>query len=192
MVHHLTTDRLLLRPYKRTDACRVQALAGEREVAETTLAIPHPYSIEAAESWIENHAKLIENGEAYPFAMVLRDDNLLIGTMTIRTDYQHNKGELAYWVGKDYWGQGYATEAAKRITQFGFDELTLNRVFAQAMSRNKGSTKVMEKVGMSYEGTLKQELFHWGKYEDVDVYGLLRSAYEQSAENYQYDSLWSK
>lgn len=73
------------------------------------------------------------------------------------------------------WGKGYATEAAQLIIDFGFNELNLNRIWAPIMSKNKASCKVMEKVGMSYEGTLKQDILRWGQYEDVDIYGLLKA-----------------
>ncbi|PEE33867.1 GNAT family N-acetyltransferase [Bacillus pseudomycoides] len=173
----LQTERLILRPYELKDAIRAQALAGEREIIETTLAIPYPYLLEHAESWIQQHPRLIENGDAYPFAVVLKDENVLIGTMTLRIDKQHNKGELAYWIGKDYWGKGYATESAKKVMDFGFCELNLNRIWAPAMSKNQSSTQVMKKIGMTCEGTLKQDVLKWGTYEDVDIYGILKDAY---------------
>ena len=173
---NLETDRLKLRPFKIDDATRVQELAGNSEVAETTLGIPHPYPIEAAKNWINHQPVLIENG-TFPLAIVLKDDGVLIGTMTIRVDKEHRKGELAYWVGKDYWGKGYATEAAKEVVRFGFEVLSLHRIWAKAMSRNPTSTRVMQKVGMRKEGTLKQDIFKSETYEDVDIYGIIKSDY---------------
>ncbi|MGG3889913.1 GNAT family N-acetyltransferase [Metabacillus fastidiosus] len=177
MFLNLQTDRLILRPFKLEDTPRVQELAGDKEVAKTTLSLPHPYPIEAAENWIKNHPKLIENGDVYPLAIVLRDNNLVVGTMTLRIDKQHNKGELAYWVGKKYWGKGYATEAARVIMNFGFKKLILNRIWAMAMSKNPASTTVMKKVGMRLEGTLKQHILQAEVYEDVEVYGVIKSDY---------------
>src|SRR5699024_2540943 len=109
--------------------------------------------------------------------VILKSEMQLIGTMTIRVDKSHNKGELAYWIGKDYWGNGFATEASKRMLEFSFNELNLNRIWAPVMNKNKGSGKVMQKVGLRYEGTLKQEILRWDKYEDIDVYGLLKKDY---------------
>ncbi|MBM7601667.1 RimJ/RimL family protein N-acetyltransferase [Virgibacillus halotolerans] len=174
MLSILQTDRLILRSYKVSDAPTAQKLAGERGLAETTF-LPHPYTLEAAKEWIQGHSKLIEAGSAYPFAVTMESTKELIGTMTIRVDKLHNKGELAYWIGRPYWGKGYATEAAQLIIDFGFNELNLNRIWAPIMSKNKASCKVMEKVGMSYEGTIKQDILRWGQYEDVDIYGLLKA-----------------
>lgn len=85
-MHILQTERLILRPYELKDAVRAHALAGEREIIEPTLAIPYPYLLEHARYWIQQHPKLIENGDAYPFAVVTKDENILIGTMTLRID----------------------------------------------------------------------------------------------------------
>ncbi|MGG1290461.1 GNAT family N-acetyltransferase [Bacillus smithii] len=180
MILNLETDRLILRPFVMDDAARVQELAGDKKIAKTTLGMPHPYPIEAAENWIKNHPKLMEEGTVYPLAMMIKDKNELIGTMTLRVDKQHHKGELAYWVGKDYRGNGYATEAAKRMVTFGFEVLRLNRIWAMAMSKNPASVKVMKNVGMKYEGTLKQHIYQYGVYEDVDIYGFTIKDYREN------------
>jgi|SRR5690625_1096141 len=174
---YLETERLLLRPYDIGDAPYAQKLAGDKELAETTF-LPHPYTLEAAKDWIRSHSKLMESGEAFPFAVVLKIGEKLIGTMTLRVDKLHNKGELAYWIGKDYWNKGYATEAAKEVIDFGFNDQNLNRIWAPVMSKNKASVKVMQKVGLEYEGTLKQDILRWDEYEDVDVLGLLKVNYK--------------
>src|SRR5699024_1065695 len=118
MLQEIRTERLVLRPYELNDAPRAQKLGDDKAVAETTF-IPYPYTLEKVEGWIKNHSSLIENGDAYPLAVILKSEMQLIGTMTIRVDKSHNKGELAYWIGKDYWGNGFATEASKRMLEFG-------------------------------------------------------------------------
>ena len=145
-------------------------------MAETTF-LPHPYTVEMAESWIKAHPRLIENGNAYPFAVILESENKLIGTMTVRVDKSHNKGELAYWIGKEYWGKGYATEAAKEVIDFGFNKLNLNRIWAPIMSKNIASGKVLKNAGLTYEGTLRQDILKWNQYEDVEIYGALKNEY---------------
>ncbi|WP_299095112.1 GNAT family N-acetyltransferase [uncultured Metabacillus sp.] len=176
MYYTLQTERLFLRPYKLNDAPRAQKLAGVKELAETTF-LPYPYTLEVAENWIKTHSKLIENGDAYPFAVTLESEKKLIGTMTIRVDKLHNKGELAYWIGKEYWGKGYATEVVKKVNDFGFNELNLNRIWAPIMSKNEASGRVLKKAGLTYEGTLKQDVLRWNQYEDVEIYGVLKHDY---------------
>lgn len=172
---HLETESLHLQPYQIDQASQVKELAGDEAVAATTF-VPHPYRQEEAEEWIRSHSDWIENNKAYPLAMVLKSTGELVGTMTLRVDSKHRKGELAYWVGKPYWGQGYATQAAKRIMEFGFESLNLHRIWSAAMTTNPASAKVMQKAGLSYEGTLKEDIFHWGEYKDIDVYGVVKQS----------------
>lgn len=176
MLQQIETERLFMRPYDITDIPAVQNLANDKAIAETTF-IPYPYTVEKVEEWINSHSELIKNGDVYPLAVMLKNENQLIGTMTIRIDKVHNKGELAYWIGKDFWGQGFATEMAKAMLAFGFNELNLNRIWAPVMKKNIASAKVMQKIGLSYEGTLKEDVLRWGNYEDVEVYGMLKKDY---------------
>lgn len=67
--------------------------------------------------------------------------------------------EIAYHLSSEYWGMGFATEAVKEVTRFGFDELKLHRIQAMVMPDNISSIKVLKKVGFSEEGTLKKYLF---------------------------------
>jgi ribosomal-protein-alanine N-acetyltransferase len=93
------TNNLLLRFFELSDAKMVQELAGNEEVARTTLAIPHPYPDGAAEQWIENVRQSSEKGDSYAFAMIKKDDGLLIGNMSMGVSQKHKRAELAYWVG---------------------------------------------------------------------------------------------
>ena len=170
----IETTRLILRPFELSDAAVVQQLAGEREIADTTLTIPHPYEDGMAESWIETHEPEFEAGEVATFAITLRRNSELIGAIGLTLDRLQDKAELGYWIGKPFWNQGYATEAAKAIIQYGFDDLGLNRIGSRHMSRNPSSGRVMEKAGMQLEGKERQGTVKWGKHEDLLLYGILR------------------
>jgi ribosomal-protein-alanine N-acetyltransferase len=173
------TERLILRPFQYSDASKVYELADDYEVARTTLSIPHPYPEGAAESWIRACEQSAKEGNSFAFAMERKEDGALLGCMSIGITKPHQRGEIAYWVGKPYWGYGYATEAARRIVQFGFEDLGLNRIVALAMTKNPASTKVMSKIGMKYEGKMPQQIFKWDHFEDIAFYGLLKSDYLQ-------------
>jgi len=170
----LNTLRLILRPFELADGPRVQTLAGAWEIANTTATMPHPYPDGVAEQWIAGHAEGFAKGNNLPLAVCLQDGTLIgcVSLMGFRTS--HSRGELGYWIGKDYWGKGYCTEAARELVRFGFAELALNRIFGQHMSRNPASGRVMQKIGMKHEGCLRQHLSRWGKLEDLEHYGLLR------------------
>jgi RimJ/RimL family protein N-acetyltransferase len=177
----LHTPRLLLRPFTPADAAEAARLAGDREVASTTLRIPHPYDAAMAADWIATHEQLRARGVGAVFAMVERRGDALVGSIGLTIECDASRAELGYWVGKPYWGRGYATEAAGALLRYAFDDLALNRVFAMYFSRNPASGRVMQKLGMTYEGRLRGHDRKWGVFEDVEIYGILASEWRASA-----------
>ncbi len=171
----LETKRLILRTPDMHDAKTVQQLAGDFDIAKTTLLVPHPYPDGAAETWIEGVQTRAEEGRGYTFAIIRKSDDVFMGVVSLGIAQEHRRAELGYWIGKPYWGQGYTTEAADRVIEFGFGELNLHRIFAFAMIKNPASSRVMQKIGMSYEGTLVHHVRKWGEYEDLVVYGVVKT-----------------
>lgn len=155
----------------------MQRLAGVWEIADTTANIPHPYEEGMAESWIAGHADAFKTGEQVTFAITLHSSEQPLGAIGLVLDSGY-QGELGYWIGLPYWGQGYCTEAGRSVVEYAFGELGLQRVFARALRRNQTSRRVLEKLGMRHEGTLRQHVLKWGKPEDVDMFGLLRAEYK--------------
>jgi len=177
------TERLLLRPFTLADAADVQRLAGDRAIAANIGGnFPHPYEDGMAEEWISGHQEQYENGNAIQFAVVLRSDNSLIGTIALTVSQDAARAELGYWMGKDYWGQGYCTEAARPVVKYGFEVLELNRIHACHFGGNPASGRVMQKTGMKYEGCRRQHFCKWGEFEDCVDYAILRSEYEAQEE----------
>lgn len=177
----LLSKRLVLRPFTIDDAAAVQELAGDYEVADTTLRIPHPYEDGMAEQWISQHRDSFREGTNLVLAVELAEPRLLIGAIELTIDGGIKKAELGYWIGRPYWNNGYATEAGRRIVEYGFKELGLNRIAARHMVRNPASGRVMRKIGMSHEGMLRQDTIKWGRFEDLEIYSILHS--EWSAAN---------
>lgn len=170
----IETERLTLRPFRLSDASDIQRLAGERDIADTTMNIPHPYEDGMAEEWIASEEVACDAGKSITLAIVLRDDACLVGAVGLKIERDHDKAELGYWVGKPFWSCGYATEAARALLDYGFGELRLNRIHAAHMASNPSSGRVMEKLGMLYEGTARQDLKKWGRREDLVSYAILR------------------
>ena len=172
----LKTDRLLLRGLTAQDVPEIQLLAGDREIAETTLSIPHPFEVEMAEQYVEGKISLYESGKGVCFAVILVGTDVLVGVITLKNiDQAHKNAEVGYWIGKDYWNNGYATEAAVAVIDHGFGERSLQRIYAHCLSRNPSSGKVLSKLGMTHEGRLRQHILKGNEFEDVDLYGILRS-----------------
>ncbi|MDX1556875.1 MAG: GNAT family N-acetyltransferase [Xanthomonadales bacterium] len=176
----LQTQRLILRPFQRSDAPEVQRLAGDRAVADTTLAIPHPYEDGMAEEWIATHQPKFEAGELADFAITLRDDGALVGAIGLAVNQRFDSAVLGYWIGVPFWNRGYCTEAAVAVIDYGFAELDLNRIHAPHLMRNPASGRVMEKAGMTREGVTRQSVKKWGRYEDLVLYGILREDWHDS------------
>ncbi len=170
----LKTERLLLRPYEAGDAADVQRLAGDRAIADTTLNIPHPYEDGMAEPWIAQTHEQFAAGERATFAAVLTGTDALVGAVSLDVDKAANAAVLGYWVGQPYWNQGYATEAALRVVAWGFDALGLNRIHSSHFTRNPASGAVMRKIGLVHEGCAREAVLKWGRYEDLELYALLK------------------
>jgi len=171
----IETKRLTLRMYSLNDAPELQRLIGDRDIALTTINIPHPYEDGMAEQWIQTTKEKFEKGEAVHFAIVHRAQHFFIGGIGLTVDKQNEVAELGYWIGKPYWNQGYCTEAAQAVLRYGFEVLGLNRIQARHFTRNPVSGRVMQKIGMNHEGHLRQAVKKWGKFEDWESYGILRS-----------------
>lgn len=173
----LESERLILRPFSLDDVDRVAELAGASVVADATLHVPHPYHPDNARSWISTHAENADRGTNFELAITLRDGTL-IGAMSIRPNKRDSRGEIGYWIGVAYWGQGYATEAGRAVLRFGFETLKLNRIYAMHFARNPASGRVMQKLGMTHEGCQRQHVRKGDRYEDAVLYGILREEWK--------------
>jgi [ribosomal protein S5]-alanine N-acetyltransferase len=115
-----------LRAYNESDIPELVPLIGAREVAATTLRIPHPYSEADARQFVAS----IHKDEEVRLGIRLRADGRLLGGVGLRLSPQQKNAELGYWIGIAYWGNGYATEAAQEMLRHGFEDIGLHRIFA--------------------------------------------------------------
>jgi [ribosomal protein S5]-alanine N-acetyltransferase len=171
----LQTARLRLRPYCLADAEDLMRLAGAHEVAATTLRIPHPYRKQDALDFIACCEG--ESGKIPRFAIALRESGQLCGGIGLHIDAAPNEhnAELGYWLGVPYWGQGYATEAARAVLRYGFETVGLHRIYATHFAHNSASGRVLQKIGMRYEGRSRENVHKWGKFYDSELYAILAS-----------------
>jgi ribosomal-protein-alanine N-acetyltransferase len=174
----IETKRLLLRPPRLEDAPRVALLAGDRDVAGGTLLIPHPYEERFAVEWIRGLAERPDRGESVKFMITLRETREVIGAIGLRILRDHARADLGYWLGKDYWNLGYATEAGRAVVRHGFETCGLRRITAGHFTRNPASGRVLQKIGMTHEGRLRRHFKRWNVFEDCEIYGILREELE--------------
>jgi RimJ/RimL family protein N-acetyltransferase len=175
----LTGERLVLRDFALDDWPAVHAYSVRFEVFRFQTWGPN--TPEESRGYVEAqiaHAHTQPRSD-YTLAMVLTETRELIGACGIVVrSRQQRSGELAYVVHPDHWGHGYATEAARLILRFGFATLSLHRIFATCDPRNTASAHVMEKIGMQYEGRLRDTMLIRDGWRDSLVYSVLEDKWQ--------------
>jgi RimJ/RimL family protein N-acetyltransferase len=175
----LNTERLRLRPLTEADAPQVRLLAGDHAISSTALYIPYPFPEGAAEEFIAGTIEARLAGVGYTFAIEERAvPGRLVGCMGLPLQVDDRKAELGYWIGRPWWGLGYATEAGRAMLRFGFETLGLHRIHANHIGGNEASGRVLQKLGFQYEGTHRDDAFHQGRYVDLVCYGLLEHEFQ--------------
>lgn len=164
----IETERLLLRAPRASDAPRIALLAGDYDVASMTGTIPHPYSEEMAADWVKSlHAG--EEGVAF----AVEQAGSLIGCVGYRAvDESH--AEMGYWIGKPYWGFGYATEAARALILYIFAQESFDYLTIGHFRENPASARVIAKLGFEAAGEILRDCAATGGKAHCVTYRLAR------------------
>ncbi len=170
------TERLILRPLRMFDAFDVYEYSRMPETSRFLTWAPHA-DIEYTKNYLAFVISKYKTGEFYDFAVVLKnEDEKMIGTCGFsRIDFSNDIGELGYVINPEYQGKGYATEAAKKIMEFGFKTLGFNRIEAKYIIGNNASLAVMKKCGLQYEGCARGSMLIKGKYCDIGTCSILNN-----------------
>ena len=167
---------------KVEDAGDMYEYACQSEVTKYLTWSPHP-SREYTRDYLAYVQKQYEDGEYYDWALIFKDEMKMIGTCGFTSfDDENNAGEIGYVLNPDYWGRGLAAEAVREVLKFGFQRLNLHRIEAKHIEGNNQSRRVMEKCGMSYEGTHRSSMYIKGEYRTICICAILREEYLQGAE----------
>ena len=160
-----------LRNVKDSDTDLLISYLNNSEVTKhITDAIPQPYTINDAQNWLKN-CRDSEYTKAIEF------DGEFVGCISAkRGEFEYSCGaELGYWIGREFWNQGIATEAVRKFTNLLFQTPDIVRLFVSVVSINGASIRVLEKNGYSLEGTLKKASFKHGLYYDEHVFSKIRT-----------------
>lgn len=141
----LTTERLILRPFREVDAPAVARIL-------STPRNQQPYPVDAARSWIRQHNAWADQGLHLQWGITL-PDGTPIGMVSLDLGKEPPQGNLGYLLDAAAWRQGYATEAVRAVIAYGFDVLKLPRIEAKCFATNSASIRVLEKSGLVYEST---------------------------------------
>ena len=161
----LQTERLILRPWEETDAESLYEYACDERVG--------PVAGWPAHTSVENSLDVIRTVLSAPetYAVCLKEDNVPIGSIGLMVGAQSNiglpdkEGEIGYWVGVPFWGQGLIPEATREIIRHGFEDLGLETLWCGCFEGNEKSKRVQEKCGFTYHHTCKD--IHWKVMDDI-------------------------
>src|SRR3712207_4521023 len=160
------------------DAEAMFAYASDPEVTRYVLWDTHR-SIEDSESFLSFATEGYRRGDFGGWGIVLKDSGAFVGTCGLDVDQapEHARGEVGYVLSREHWGKGLMPEAVRAVIAFGFGRMGLNRLEARCIAENTASARVLEKAGMTYEGTLREREFIKGAYRDMKLYSILRCEY---------------
>ena len=175
----LDTPRLTFRKMLKKDSEDMYEYASQRAVTEYLMWSPHD-----SETYTRRYLTYLQSryrtGEFHDWALVYRENGKMIGTCGFtRFNLEANSAEIGYVLNPAYWGMGLAPEAARRILQFGFLELRLHRIEAHYMIGNDRSRRVMDKIGMTFEGVQRESLHVRGHYVSIGVCSILMEEYRE-------------
>jgi [ribosomal protein S5]-alanine N-acetyltransferase len=172
----LTTDRLILRDFVEDDWPAVLAYQSDPRYLRY-YEWTHRTAEEVQEfiGWFLR-AQAEQPRIRFQLAVVLKANGQLIGNCGIRKAAPDaRQADIGYELAPDYWGNGYATEAARAVVHFGFTQLRVHRIHADCVADNLASARVLEKIGMTLEGCLRENQYYKGRWWDTLLYAMLES-----------------
>lgn len=174
----MQTQRLVLRKITLEDAPRVQELVSVPEVAAGTIAIPYPYPDGGAEVWILSMIGHEKNSLSRSWAIDFGKE--LVGAISLSVDEENMIAEIHYWLGVPYWGKGIMSEAGLAVVKYGFEELGLEKIYGRYFVSNPASGRVLQKIGMTYEGHLRKHVMKGRISRDLMQYSIIKSEFEKT------------
>ncbi|WP_138415387.1 GNAT family N-acetyltransferase [Aquibacillus sediminis] len=177
----LETKRLKLRKLTFSDLNDVHYFCSNPKVANP-MTWEVNKTIEVTNDFLKAVISGYENGESGEWAIELKDTGKVIGVAAfIDWNNEHSCLEIGYFLSEDFWGKGIVTEALNKILHYGFDVLSPNRIEGRCDTDNFASQKIMQKMGMKYEGTLRKNEYIKGEFRDTQMYSILKTEYTNSS-----------
>jgi RimJ/RimL family protein N-acetyltransferase len=167
----LETERLVLRRPTLADVKAITHLANDRRIAENTRRLPHPYSQDHAVEFV----RALANGDRET-VFLIENNHTPVGMVGV--DWREPETpELGYWLGVDYWGQGFGTEAARAVIDFTFEEFDTEQLVSGARVANPASRNILEKCGFQWNGVELHRFEALGSSAPVDRFRLSRGVW---------------
>ena len=175
----LETERLTLRGMRVSDAEDMFVYAQCESVTRFLTWAPHP-NLKHTKEYLTYVGQRYRTGDFFDWAVVCKEDGRMIGTCGFTSfDFTSDCAEIGYVINPQYHGRGLATEAVKEILRFGFKELSLHRIEAKFIQENTRSLRLMERVGMQFEGYARESMKIKGERRTIGRCAILRSEWEE-------------
>ena len=176
MTRILETERLLLRPPERRDVSSFVPLISDYDVAKNLSTVPHPYAESHALEWLSHLEERHAGAESFTFGITRKSDGVYMGGCGLHL--KDGAYELGYWLGKPYWKKGYATEAARRLLEFGYLKLEADEIWAGWFHDNPNSGHVLAKLGFVAKSFEKRSCMARGMDVGCNIVTLRRETFE--------------
>jgi RimJ/RimL family protein N-acetyltransferase len=173
----LESERLLLRRPERRDIPALVPLANDYDVAKNLSRMPHPYTAQDGETFVAMCEEKRAAGTDFNFAITRKSDGVFLGCIGLHL--KDGEFEFGYWLGQPYWRQGYATEGARRLVTFAFDDLKADSVWAGWFHDNPRSGNVLAKLGCLPTGFDKRVCLARGMEIGCNLVRLSREAFRE-------------
>ncbi len=174
----IETERLSLRAMRVSDTADMYDYARREDVTAYLLWYPHRDPDETRD-YLAEIGRRYRTGDFYDWAVVDRASGRMIGTCGFTSfNYPADAGEIGYVLNPDFGGRGLATEAVRAVMGFGFSELFLHRIEAHFIEGNNASLRLMERVGMTFEGYARESMKIKGQYRTIGTAAILRNEWK--------------
>ncbi|MCJ8324922.1 MAG: GNAT family N-acetyltransferase [Rhizobiales bacterium] len=173
----LETERLHLRPLKSSDAARIVQLANDPNIAYLLGSMPHPYTLDHANSFLARVAKK----QTHVFGICLKSDkNQLIGTVGVGPRWSPEEPEIGFWIGVDYWENQYSSEAIQAILTYAFEFLNYEKIYCSCRIENAKPRNIIHSCGLVYIGRTERYFESPDQTYAMDKYFLTRKMWQES------------
>ena len=173
------TNQLIIRPYKTSDAEAVQKAIRNYQIYRTTYGLPYPCDVKYVKKWIKNVLSSATANKSYEYAIINKATGAYMGNVgLINIDSTSKKCDISYFIDPLYCNNGIATEAGAVMIKYAFEQLGMLRVGGMCMEINPASARVMEKLRMTYEGTLRNYFIKENAVINARVYSILLDEYK--------------